>query len=76
MLKPIDKNIINNFEYLRGYLTSPGQVTRNDEVGIMNASIGLIDAIIQGKLFVCVDEPEIPGMPEDPPEPAAPEETK
>lgn len=64
MLKPVDSRVAANFEYLVQYLTSPEQVTRNNEVGIMNASIGLLDAIIQGKLVLCSDEPEQP--PADP----------
>ncbi len=64
MLKPVDKRVVTNFEYLMQYLTSPEQVTRNNEVGVMNASIALLDAIIQGKLVLCADEPEQP--PADP----------
>ena len=72
MYKPLDKNVINNFEYLKDYLTRPQQVTPNHEVPVMNACTGLIDAIIQGKLFVCSEEPETL----EPPQEAAPEETE
>ncbi len=77
MFRPIDENVKRNFQYLKEYLSSPDQVTRNNEIPIMNASIGLLDAIIQGKLFICADEPE--PEPLDPPaeeSEAAPNETE
>lgn len=59
MLKKIDQAAINNFQYLKEYLTSPDQVTPNNELMIMTSSIGLIDAIIQGKLVICQEEPDV-----------------
>lgn len=69
MLKKIDLVVVNNLQYLKEYLTSPEQVTPNDELQIMTSSIGLIDAIIQGKLVICQEEPDV-----EPP--AAPKETE
>ncbi len=69
MLKPIDKVAMNNFGYLKDYLTSPEQSTPNDQVSIMNACVGLIDAILSGRLVICAEEPELPEpLAEQPPE--------
>ena len=58
MLKPVDKRVANNFEYLMQYLTSPDQVTPNDQLQVMNASLGLLSAIIEGKLVLCEEVPD------------------
>lgn len=75
MLKKIDPQVNNNFRYLRQYITSPNQVTHNDEVPIMNSCIGLIDAILEGTIVLCAEKPDLDPAPEETPE-AAPDETE
>lgn len=64
MLKPIDKRVANNIAYLMEYLVSPKRATPNNEIQQMGASIGLLSAILDGKLVICEEVPEQP--PADP----------
>jgi hypothetical protein len=68
MFNPIDAKIKNNFSYLKDYLLREDKVTLNTELSLMGSCLGLIDAILEGRLIICEEQPDPPA--------AAPEETE
>lgn len=70
MLNPIDEKIKNNIGYLKDYLLREDKVTPNTELPLMGSCLGLIDAILEGKLIICEERPDPPAAA------AAPEETE
>jgi hypothetical protein len=68
MLKEIDPNVKNNFDYLKDYLLRKDKVTPNVELQVMGSCLGIIDAILDGKIILCEDAVEIPMQPTEPPD--------
>lgn len=68
MYQPIDPVVLNNFSYLQQYLTREEQLTPNSEVRMMDSCVLVIEAILDGKLVLCTEQPDLP-------EPAPAEET-